>query len=70
MAKKPDKTSPQSSETEATKAPLAEKPEETIKVSSLSTGLEDYGFWCEQVKKERAARTEPDPPFRRGRIWT
>ena len=70
MAKKPDKNSPQSSETEANKAPLAEKPEETIKVSSLSTGLEDYGFWCEQVKKERAARTEPDPPFRRGRIWT
>jgi cyanobactin cluster PatC/TenC/TruC protein len=33
------------------------------------TGLSDYGFWAQQVKEERAARKEPDPAFRRGRIW-
>jgi len=69
MAKE-KKASPTSSETEEKKLPQSEETLEAIKVSNLETGLVDYGFWCEQVKKERAARTEPDPPFRRGRIWT
>lgn len=73
-SKKEEKTPPTSSKTESSKTESkktspAEKAAEVIKCSSSATGLEDYGFWCEQVSKERAARTEPDPPFRRGRIW-
>ncbi|AHJ29692.1 hypothetical protein BMF81_03595 [Nodularia spumigena UHCC 0039] len=35
----------------------------------LSTGLEDYGFWSQEMARQKAAQTEPDKPFRRGRIW-
>ncbi len=35
----------------------------------MMTGLSDYGFWAQKVKEEREARKEPDPSFRRGRIW-
>lgn len=46
------------------------KPEKKeIKQDCMMTGLSDYGFWSQQVKEEIAARKEPDPPFRRGRIW-
>jgi cyanobactin cluster PatC/TenC/TruC protein len=73
-SKKEEKSSPTSSKTESSKTEpkKTSPPEKTapvVKVSTGATGLEDYGFWCEQVKKERAAKTEPDPPFRRGRIW-
>jgi cyanobactin cluster PatC/TenC/TruC protein len=61
------KTEP--SKTQDKKPPTTEKIAEVIKCSTSATGLEDYGFWCQQVSKERAAKTEPDPPFRRGRIW-
>ena len=48
----------------------ANNPEKKeIKQDLMMTGLSDYGFWSQQVKEERAARKEPDPPFRRGRIW-
>ncbi|MFM6000577.1 MAG: cyanobactin biosynthesis PatC/TenC/TruC family protein [Cuspidothrix sp.] len=35
----------------------------------LSTGLEDYGFWSQEMARQKAEQTEPDQPFRRGRIW-
>jgi cyanobactin cluster PatC/TenC/TruC protein len=35
----------------------------------LSTGLEDYGFWSQEMARQKAQQTEPDKPFRRGRIW-
>jgi cyanobactin cluster PatC/TenC/TruC protein len=31
--------------------------------------LEDYGFWSQEMAKQKAQQTEPDKPFRRGRIW-
>jgi cyanobactin cluster PatC/TenC/TruC protein len=40
-----------------------------IKQDLMMTGLSDYGFWSQKVKEEREARKEPDPSFRRGRIW-
>ena len=40
-----------------------------IKQDCMMTGLSDYGFWSQKVKEEREARKEPDPSFRRGRIW-
>ncbi|WP_414583314.1 LamG-like jellyroll fold domain-containing protein [Scytonema sp. PCC 10023] len=36
----------------------------------LATGLEDYGFWWQEMLKAQAEKTEPDKPFRRGRIWS
>lgn len=46
------------------------KPEKKeIQQDCMMTGLSDYGFWSQQVKEEVAARKEPDPAFRRGRIW-
>jgi cyanobactin cluster PatC/TenC/TruC protein len=35
----------------------------------LATGLEDYGFWWEEMLKEKSHQSEPEKPFRRGRIW-
>jgi cyanobactin cluster PatC/TenC/TruC protein len=50
------------------------KPEdkklEEIKSHLLSAGLEDYGFWWQEVAKKKAAQSEPNKPFRRGRIWS
>jgi cyanobactin cluster PatC/TenC/TruC protein len=40
-----------------------------IKRNILSTGLEDYGFWSQEMARQKAQQTEPDKPFRRGRIW-
>jgi cyanobactin cluster PatC/TenC/TruC protein len=46
------------------------KPEKKeIQQDCMMTGLSDYGFWSQKVKEEREARKEPDPSFRRGRIW-
>jgi cyanobactin cluster PatC/TenC/TruC protein len=49
--------------------PVTKPEKKEIKQDLLMTGLSDYGFWSQQVKEEREARKEPDPPFRRGRIW-
>jgi cyanobactin cluster PatC/TenC/TruC protein len=51
----------------AKKEPKSAPPE--FEQNTSSTGLSDYAFWAQQVKQEREARKEPDPPFRRGRIW-
>ena len=34
-----------------------------------STGLVDYAYWYKEIVKLQKAKTMPDPPFRRGRIW-
>lgn len=47
-----------------------DKKLEEIKNHLLSTGLEDYGFWWQEMAKKKAAQSEPDQPFRRGRIWS
>jgi cyanobactin cluster PatC/TenC/TruC protein len=49
--------------------PVTKPEKKEIKQDLMMTGLSDYGFWAQQVKEERAARKEPDPAFRRGRIW-
>ena len=49
--------------------PVTKPEKKEIKQDHLMTGLSDYGFWSQKVSEERAARKEPDPPFRRGRIW-
>ncbi len=61
-------------ETEVT--PAAEvKPETEVKPATegkshlLATGLEDYGFWWQQMAKEQSSQKEKKP-FRRGRIWS
>ncbi|BAY21333.1 LamG domain-containing protein [Calothrix sp. NIES-2100] len=51
-----------------TTAPSADKNQE-IQSHLLSTGLEDYGFWWQQMAKDKANQSEPEKPFRRGRIW-
>ncbi|MBE9236408.1 cyanobactin biosynthesis PatC/TenC/TruC family protein [Anabaena aphanizomenioides LEGE 00250] len=45
------------------------KPPVEIERKLLSTGLEDYGFWSQEMARQKAQQTEPDKPFRRGRIW-
>ncbi len=47
------------------------EPKQTaeIKRNILSTGLEDYGFWSQEMARQKPQQTEPDKPFRRGRIW-
>jgi cyanobactin cluster PatC/TenC/TruC protein len=56
--------------------PTAEgKPETEVKTAAkverhlLATGLEDYGFWWQQMAKEQSSQKEKKP-FRRGRIWS
>ena len=66
---KETKTPPQSIEIKENKASEAVKKTEEIKQDCMMTGLSDYGFWAQKVKEEREARKEPDPSFRRGRIW-
>jgi len=70
------KTPPTAASSPETPASLAKEEPQTVtpvppkfQQNTLSTGLFDYGFWAQQVKEEREARKEPDPPFRRGRIW-
>lgn len=65
-AASPSETPASSAKKEPKKAKLTPKKFEQ---DTLTTGLSDYGFWVQQVKEEREARKEPDPPFRRGRIW-
>jgi cyanobactin cluster PatC/TenC/TruC protein len=51
-------------------APKTEiKPETEAQRRLLATGLEDYGFWWQQMAKENASPKEKKP-FRRGRIWS
>ncbi|MFN6515987.1 MAG: LamG-like jellyroll fold domain-containing protein [Nostoc sp. CreGUA01] len=47
----------------------AEQKTKEIEKHLLATGLEDYGFWWQEMLKAQAEKTEPDKPFRRGRIW-
>ncbi len=35
----------------------------------LATGLEDYGFWWQEMLKAQANSDKERKPFRRGRIW-
>jgi len=49
--------------------PVSQPEKKEIKQDLMMTGLSDYGFWSQKVKEEREARKEPDPSFRRGRIW-
>jgi cyanobactin cluster PatC/TenC/TruC protein len=46
-----------------------EKKEE-IQKHLLATGLEDYGFWWQEMLKVQASSQKEQKPFRRGRIWT
>jgi len=50
---------------------LTQNPEKAKEIEKhlLATGLEDYGFWWQEMLKAQAQKTEPDKPFRRGRIW-
>ena len=54
--------------TTASSTQKKQQPEE-IERKLLSTGLEDYGFWSQEMARQKAKQTEPDKPFRRGRIW-
>ncbi|QSJ16626.1 cyanobactin biosynthesis PatC/TenC/TruC family protein [Nostoc sp. UHCC 0702] len=67
MAKE-KKTTPDASQAEQQTPATPDKSEE-VKSHLLATGLEDYGFWWQQMAKEKANQTEPEKPFRRGRIW-
>jgi len=67
MAKKNPPTA-NSSPSEPKTSPTPEKAAE-IERKLLSTGLEDYGFWSQEMARQKAQQTEPDKPFRRGRIW-
>ncbi|WP_082218356.1 cyanobactin biosynthesis PatC/TenC/TruC family protein [Kamptonema formosum] len=62
---------PQSEETPAPEAkPKTEvKPETEAQRRLLATGLEDYGFWWQQMAKQQSSPKEKKP-FRRGRIWS
>ncbi|KHG39285.1 MAG: cyanobactin biosynthesis PatC/TenC/TruC family protein [Aphanizomenon flos-aquae KM1D3_PB] len=55
--------------TPANSSELEPKLPAEIERKLLSTGLEDYGFWSQEMAKQKAQQTEPDKPFRRGRIW-
>ncbi|MFM6074341.1 MAG: cyanobactin biosynthesis PatC/TenC/TruC family protein, partial [Dolichospermum sp.] len=50
---KPKKTPANSSQ------PEPQKPQE-IERKLLSTGLEDYGFWSQEMARQKAEQTEPD----------
>lgn len=67
-------TTPNSNPTEPKNFPTeeikTEEIKEEIKSHLLSTGLEDYGFWWQEMAKDKTQKSEPDKPFRRGRIWT
>ncbi len=67
MAKKNPPTA-NSSPTEPRTFPTPEKAAE-IERKLLSTGLEDYGFWSQEMARQKAQQSEPDKPFHRGRIW-
>ena len=55
--------------TQDNKIPITNHRTKEIKQDSMMTGLSDYYFWMQKVTEEHEARKEPDPPFRRGRIW-
>jgi cyanobactin cluster PatC/TenC/TruC protein len=56
--------------TEEQKTSQNQQKTEEIKSHLLATGLEDYGFWWQEMAKKKSEQSEPDKPFRRGRIWT
>ncbi|WP_414566348.1 MULTISPECIES: LamG-like jellyroll fold domain-containing protein [unclassified Anabaena] len=65
---KEKKTTANSIPAESANSQTPKKAEE-IKSHLLATGLEDYGFWWEEMAKAHSNKSEPDKPFRRGRIW-
>jgi cyanobactin cluster PatC/TenC/TruC protein len=69
----PKKANPPQPEQPAAGEPPASPPptkkEEEIKVRLEATGLEDYGYWWQEMAKAQAAQGERKP-FRRGRIWS
>ncbi|MBD2255588.1 LamG-like jellyroll fold domain-containing protein [Nostoc parmelioides] len=65
---KEKKTTANSNPAEPKTSQNAAKAEE-VKNHLLATGLEDYGFWWQQMAKDKAQQSETDKPFRRGRIW-
>ncbi|MBW4616804.1 MAG: cyanobactin biosynthesis PatC/TenC/TruC family protein [Desmonostoc vinosum HA7617-LM4] len=66
---KEKETTSESNKTEQQTPENAKKVEEIDK-HLLATGLEDYGFWWQEMLKAQANKTELDKPFRRGRIWS
>jgi cyanobactin cluster PatC/TenC/TruC protein len=64
-----DTSSSQTTSSGKKEAKQAKPSPKKFEQDTLTTGLSDYGFWAQQVKLEREARKEPDPQFRRGRIW-
>lgn len=57
-------------EKKTTSSTAEDKKLEEIKSHLLATGLEDYGFWWQEMAKKKAVQSEPDKPFRWGRIWS
>ncbi|MFN6515996.1 MAG: cyanobactin biosynthesis PatC/TenC/TruC family protein [Nostoc sp. CreGUA01] len=70
MAKK--QQSPENSEPTPITPPI-KQPEgipKQIESHLLATGLEDYGFWWQEMLKAQANSDKERKPFRRGRIWS
>ncbi|TAE13737.1 MAG: cyanobactin biosynthesis PatC/TenC/TruC family protein [Oscillatoriales cyanobacterium] len=55
--------------TTASEVSSTPKPKKSY-VPTSQTGLQDYSYWCEYVKKHAKAPDPQSKPFRRGRIWT
>jgi cyanobactin cluster PatC/TenC/TruC protein len=66
MAKK--QQSPENSEPTPSKQP--EEISKQVESHLLATGLEDYGFWWQEMLKAQATSNKEPKPFRRGRIWS
>ncbi|MDZ8110650.1 MAG: LamG-like jellyroll fold domain-containing protein [Nostoc sp. DedQUE12a] len=71
VAKTVTKEKETTSELGEAKQQTAQNLEKTKEIEKhlLATGLEDYGFWWQEMLKAQTQKTEPDKPFRRGRIW-
>ncbi|MBC1238199.1 cyanobactin biosynthesis PatC/TenC/TruC family protein [Nostoc sp. 2RC] len=65
MAKK--QQTPENSEPTPKKQP--EGIPKQVESHLLATGLEDYGFWWQEMLKAQANSDKERKPFRRGRIW-
>ena len=58
-----------SSKSQGNKGTSGDNQPEEIQRHLQATGLEDYGFWWQEMAKEQA-KHDNGKPFRRGRIWT
>lgn len=65
MAKKKTTTAAESSSTEVSSTPAPKKSY----VPTTQTGLQDYSYWWEYVRKTAKAPEQQPKSFRRGRIW-